>query len=178
MDLWEIITVKDLIIAIVAAASAIIGVVLVEIVFGKRTYSLLEKHNDKSGDYKETLSKEHSDLSKEHSDLSKDHNNIKANQKLIYNMQKETDDKIIKINDMLLEDKVHQEYLRANLNNHQTNMKESFDNINAIFEDWKKQIIIIERLQEQLDEKDIEIERLIDENKKLKRSREHNRDTR
>ena len=90
MDLWEIITVKDLIIAIVAAASAIIGVVLVEIVFGKRTYSLLEKHNDKSGDYKETLSKEHSvlskehsDLSKEHSDLSKDHNNIKANQKLI-----------------------------------------------------------------------------------------------
>jgi len=160
---------KDLIIALVTASAAVIGVILVEILFGRRTYGLLEKHDDKCSGHKDNLSKEHNNLSKEHMELVK-------NQKLIYTKQNETSSIISEINNMLHEDKVDQKYLRENMNEHQQDMKESFDNIQVIFDDWKNQIITIDRLQERLHERDREIERLERENRELKREKERNRD--
>lgn len=176
MDVWETITMKDLILALASASAAVIGVVLVEILFGRRTYGLLEKHDEKCSDYKDNLSKEHNDLSKEHNSLSKEHMELVNNQRLIYDRQNETANKIFEINNMLHEDKVDQKYLRENMNEHQKSMKESFDNINAIFTDWKNQIIIIERLQEELRNKDMEIERLKGENRELQKYKKRERD--
>ncbi len=169
MDVWDTITLKDLILALLSASASVIGVVLVKILLGRRTYGLPEKQ---CSDYKDNLSKEHNDLSKEHNSLSKEHMELVNNQRLIYDRQNETANKIFEINNMLHEDKADQKYLRENMNEHQKSMKESFDNINAIFTDWKNQIITIERLQEELRNRDIEIERLEGENRKLKRIRE------
>jgi len=175
MDVWETITMKDMILAMASAAAAVIGVVLVEILFGRRTYGLLEKHKDKAEHNKESLSKEHNNLSKEHIKLSEQNITILNNQKVLSAKQDNTSDVISEINNMLHEDKIDQKYLRENMNEHQQNMKESFDNIQAIFDDWKNQIITIDRLQERLHERDREIERLERENRELQREREHNR---
>ena len=165
MDVWETITMKDMILAM---ASAVIGVVLVEILFGRRTYGLLEKHEDKAEHNKESLSKEHIKLSEQNI-------TILNNQKVLSAKQDNTSNVISEINNMLHEDKVDQKYLRENMNEHQQNMKESFDNIQAIFDDWKNQIITIDRLQERLHERDREIERLERENRELQRERDYDR---
>ncbi len=169
MDIWEIITMQDLIIAIISATAVIVGAISVEILSGKKTYGLLEKHDDNCVNHKDKLSGEHVKLSEQNI-------TILNNQKVLFSKQDEVTGKISVINDMLHEDKVDQKYLRENMNEHQKNMKDSFDNIQAIFDDWKNQIITIDRLQERLHERDREIERLERENRELKREKERNRD--
>lgn len=176
MDVWETISMKDLIIALVTASAAVIGVVLVEILFGRRTYGLLEKHDDNCSGCKDKLSKEHKDLSGEHAKLSEQNITILNNQKVLFSKQDESSGIISEINNMLHEDKVDQKYLRENMNEHQKDMKESFDNIQAIFDDWRNQIITIDRLQERLQEREMEIERLKRENRELQRYKNRERD--
>ncbi len=155
MSIWEIITMKDIIIALISAAVAVICVVLTEILYGKRTFDLLKEHYDECSNNKNGLSNDHNKLSNEHKD-------IVGIQKSIYEKLKETDGKVFKINNLLIEEKTAQSLRYENLNDKQKDIKQYVLKIEDMARDWENQATIIKNLQEeniQLKEKIIKLER-------------------
>lgn len=79
----EQIIMQSIVVAIITAATTLLGVVLVEILFGRKTYKLLDLHSQKSESIAEKNHGEHDDLSKEHDSLSHEHEVLSGDHKVL-----------------------------------------------------------------------------------------------
>jgi DNA repair exonuclease SbcCD ATPase subunit len=145
---------KDLIIALVTASAAVIGVVLVEILFGRRTYGLLEKHGDRTEVIKEHLSKEHSSLSKEHVLIMERVANILSG--------------VNNINTVVIEEKQSQSLRYDSLTDKQKDLKMQLQSIELLARDWERQSLEIKTMAKDLSELKELNEKLMEENYELK----------
>lgn len=138
---------EQIISACITGGAAIIGVVLIEWLLGKRTFELLSKHNDDSHNFSKDLSKEHNELSKEHGRLIGDHIKLYQNQKHFSEKQNDMYNKVVNINTLICEEKTAQSLRYENLNDKQKDIKQYVVKIEDMARDWENQATIIKNLQ-------------------------------
>ena len=133
---------EQIISACITGGAAIIGVILMEWLLGKRTFELLSKHNDDSHNFSK-------DLSKEHGKLIEDHVKLYQNQKHFNEKQNDIYNKVVDINTLMCEEKTAQSLRYENLNDKQKDIKQYVMKIEDMARDWENQATIIKNLQDE-----------------------------
>jgi len=140
--------------AIITASATLIGIFIIETLYGKKTFNKLEKHNEDS-------SLGHQRLSHEHMDLKNNSNNI-------LQIGQRIDNKLIKIDKMLEVEKESKQMKFDSLSDKQKEMKNSLDKIVGFADEWERVSFQNNRMRIEIVELQQENQVLRAQNKKLR----------
>ncbi len=147
---------EQIISALVTGGAALIGVVLAEIYSGGKILKLLEKHDVKTDDTKDKLSKDYEDLSKDHADLSKENVNLcgglSTQHVLIMERVSNISSGVNNINNIVVEEKQNQSMRYDSLTDKQKEIKLQMQAIELLTRDWENQSLIIKTMQKDITE--------------------------
>ncbi|MHB8065772.1 MAG: hypothetical protein ACYDG2_24665 [Ruminiclostridium sp.] len=139
---------------IVSASATLIGIFIIETLYGKRTFNKLEKHDDVSGS--------------DHKRLSDEHNELKNNSNNILQIGQKIDNKLIKMDKMLEVEKESKQMKFDSLSEKQKEMKNSLDKIVGFADEWERVSFQNTRLRREFEELQQENQALRAENRKLR----------
>ena len=143
----EQIVIQTMVTAIITASAVLIGLFVIEILYGKRIFSKLEKHDDGTDSY-------HQKLSREHMELKNDSNNI-------LEVNKEIKTKLYDVDMFLKTEKENKKIQFDNLADKQKEMKSSIDKLSEFSEEFQRISLLNSKLLH-------EVNSLQYENKQLK----------
>ncbi|MGD9678887.1 MAG: hypothetical protein AB7V16_11155 [Vulcanibacillus sp.] len=149
---------EQIISALVTGGAALIGVVLAEIFSGGKILKLLERHDEKTDETKDKLSKDYADLSKENVNLC---GGLSTQHVLIMERVSNISSGVNNINNIVVEEKQNQNMRYDSLTDKQKEIKSQMQAIELLTRDWENQSLIIKTMQKDITE-------LREENSELK----------
>lgn len=179
----EQLIVESIIVALITASATVISVVLVEVLFGRRTFKLLGKHAEKSDSNHNTHTKENADLSKEHGQLSTEHKGLSGEHEKLSGEHKVlleraahiiTNTTVISqsvqsIDKTLVESKAMNQLRYENLTDKQREIKDSVEKLKGFADELQKVNLLNKQLQAKIDELAKENEEHINRNHEMLR---------
>lgn len=147
--------------AIISAATAIIVVVLGDLLSGARTLKRLEKHDEKNNlDHQEQL-REHKQQNHDHKVLLDESSNLKIDSKLLLKLSEKMNGKIETIDKTLFSEKETKKMQYESLSDKQKEMKNSLDKLIGFADELEKVNLHNAKIQRELND-------LLLENKELR----------
>lgn len=150
----EQIVIQTMVTAIITASAVLIGLFVIEILYGKRIFSKLEKHDDGTDSY-------HQKLSREHMELKNDSNNI-------LEVNKEIKTKLYDVDMFLKTEKENKKIQFDNLADKQKEMKSSIDKLSEFSEEFQRISLLNSKLLHEVNSLQYENKQLKIQNRRLR----------
>lgn len=151
---WEDIIMDAIVSAIITASATLLGIFIIETLYGKKIFNKLEKHDDSSGLYHQNLSKEHLEL--------------KINTNNILEANKEIKTKLYDVDMFLKTEKENKLIQFENLTDKQKEMKSSIDKLAEFSEEFQRISLLNSKLLHEVNNLQYENEQLIIQNRRLR----------
>lgn len=150
----EQIVIQTTVTTIITAIAILIGLFVTEILYGKRIFGKLEKHDDGTGSH-------YQKLSREHMELKNDSNNI-------LEVNKEIKTKLYDVDIFLKTEKENKKIQFDNLSDKQKEMKSSIDKLAEFSEEFQRISLLNSKLLHEVNSLQYENEQLKIQNRRLR----------
>ena len=150
----EEIIMNTIIAAVITASATLIGIFIIEAIYGKRIFSKLEKHDETDGSAHVKLSNEHLEL--------------KLNTKSIFQLSQKIESKVENMDKAMSTEKETKRLQFENLSDKQKEMKLSLDKLVGFADELEKVNMYNAKLTRELNELQMENNEIRIQNRKLR----------
>lgn len=154
----------SIVVAVISAGTAIVVLILGDLLFGSKILKMLERHNESGCSSHQTLISDHNRQEQDHNKLLDDTNTLKIDSKIILKISEKIDGKIETIDRNLFTEKENKRLQIESLTDKQREMKNSIDRLVGFADEFEKISLENSKLwreNEDLNEENKELRRII-----------------